>query len=39
LKGLPPTLIVQLYALYNASGESGADFLGIINMIRGKSEN
>jgi hypothetical protein len=39
LKGLPPTLIAQLYALYNASGESGADFSGIINMIRGKSEN
>jgi len=28
----------QLYALYNASGEGGADFSGDINMIRGKSE-
>lgn len=27
----------QLYALYNAWGEGGADFSGIINMIRGKS--
>jgi 3-hydroxyisobutyrate dehydrogenase len=26
----------QLYALYNAWGEGGADFSGIINMIRGK---
>ena len=28
----------QLYALYNAWGEGGADFSGIIKMIRGKSE-
>jgi 3-hydroxyisobutyrate dehydrogenase len=28
----------QLYALYNAWGEGSADFSGIINMIRGKSE-
>jgi 3-hydroxyisobutyrate dehydrogenase len=28
----------QLYALYNAWGEGAADFSGIINMIRGKSE-
>jgi 3-hydroxyisobutyrate dehydrogenase len=26
----------QLYALYNAGGEGGADFSGIINMIRGR---
>ena len=26
----------QLYALYNAWGEGGADFSGIINMIRGQ---
>jgi 3-hydroxyisobutyrate dehydrogenase len=30
---------VQLYALYEASGEGGNDFSGIINMIRGKSES
>ena len=29
----------QLYALYNAWGEGGADFSGIIKMIRGKSED
>ena len=29
---------MQLYALYNAWGEGSADFSGIINMIRGKSE-
>lgn len=28
----------QLYALYNACGGGGADFSGIITMIRGKSE-
>jgi len=28
----------QLYALYNARGEGGSDFSGIINMIRGGSE-
>jgi hypothetical protein len=28
----------QLYALYNARGEGGVDFSGIINLIRGKSE-
>lgn len=28
----------QLYALYNAWGEGGVDFSGIINLIRGKSE-
>jgi 3-hydroxyisobutyrate dehydrogenase len=27
----------QLYALYNASGEGGADFSGIIKFIRGES--
>jgi 3-hydroxyisobutyrate dehydrogenase len=26
---------MQLYSLYNAAGEGGADFSGIINMIRG----
>jgi 3-hydroxyisobutyrate dehydrogenase len=29
----------QLYALYNAWGKGGADFSGIIKMIRGKSED
>ena len=29
----------QLYALYDAWGEGGADFSGIIKMIRGKSED
>ena len=29
----------QLYALYNAWGDGGADFSGIIKMIRGKSQD